>query len=99
MECLYLAPVYQELTECYELMESMNNLRPGVVQELLEQCSSIKVKRLFLCLADRIKHEWFNYLDTSKIDLGKGKRSIVKNGSWDAKYQITIPHSWQHHDK
>ena len=96
MECLHFAPEHQELSECYELMENMNNLRPALVQELLEQCSSIKVKRLFLCLAERIKHEWFNYLDLSKIDLGTGKRSIVKKGTWDSKYQITIPVEWVH---
>lgn len=99
MECLYLAPENQELSECYELMESMNNLCPQMVQELLEQCSSIKVKRLFLSLAERIGHEWFNHLDIQKIDLGKGKRSIIKGGFYDAKYQITIPHEWKQYGK
>lgn len=72
----------------------MNNLRPKLVQDLLEICSSIKVKRLFLCLAERIGHEWFHYLDLTKIDLGRGKRSIVKGGRYDSKYQITIPRAW-----
>ena len=95
MECLYLAPKHQELTECYELMESMNNLHPEKVQELLEHCTSIKVKRLFLCLAEKIGHEWFKHLDTSKINLGKGKRSIVPHGHFDPKYQITVPAQWE----
>lgn len=94
MECLYLAPKYQELSECYELMEGLNNLRPSLVQELLEKCSSVKVKRLFLCLASRIGHEWFNHIDITRINLGSGKRSIVKNGIYDPKYQITIPSNW-----
>jgi len=29
-------------------------------------------------------------LDFSKINLGKGKRSIIKNGVYNSKYQITI---------
>ncbi len=99
MECLYLAPEHQELSECYELMENMNNLRPTLVQKLLEECSSIKVKRLFLCLAECIGHEWFGYLDTQRINLGSGKRSIVKNGLYNSKYQITIPHGWIKHDQ
>lgn len=99
MECLYLAPKYQELSECYELMENMNDLHPHMVQNLLEHCSSIKVKRLFLCLAEHAGHAWYNFIDTQKIDLGRGKRSIVKNGHLDPKYQITIPHSWRGHDK
>ncbi len=98
MECLHLAPRQQELIECYELMESMNNLHPKKVQKLLEHCTSVKVKRLFLCLAEKIKHDWFNYLDLSKIYLGSGKRSIIQNGTLDKKYQITIPHQWSNND-
>ncbi|PCJ48342.1 MAG: hypothetical protein COA74_09090 [Gammaproteobacteria bacterium] len=91
MECLHLSPENQPLMEVYELMEGLNNLRPDVVQLLLEQCASIKVKRLFLYLAEKSGHDWFNYLKLDKVDLGKGKRSIVKNGAYVAKYQITVP--------
>ena len=52
LECLYLAPEKQDLIECYELMEGLNNLRPDQVQTLLERCRSVKVKRLFLYLAE-----------------------------------------------
>lgn len=96
LECLYLAPEKQELMECYELMQGLNNLRPDQVQELLEKCNSIKVKRLFLYLADKMEHSWLQYLDLTKIDLGQGKRSIVKNGVYIAKYQITVPKELEH---
>lgn len=91
MECLYLAPEKQELQECYELMEGLNNLRPTLVQQLLEQCSSIKVKRLFLYLAEKAGHEWFKYLDLKKINLGSGKRRLVVHGAYIEKYKITVP--------
>jgi hypothetical protein len=91
MECLYLAPQYQDLMECFELMEGLNNLPPKQVQVLLEKCESVKVKRLFLYMAEKAKHNWFNYLDTEKIDLGRGKRSVVKNGALVEKYGITVP--------
>ncbi len=91
LECLYLAPQKQELLECYELLEGLNNLRPSIFQKLLEACQSIKVKRLFLYMAEKAGHEWFQYLDIKKIDLGTGKRSIVKSGVYNAKYKITIP--------
>ncbi len=91
MECLYLAPLHQDLVECFELMEGLNNLRPQSVQELLEQCTSIKVKRLFLYLAEKVNHDWVKYLNLEKIDLGRGKRSIIKNGVYIPKYQITVP--------
>ncbi|MDN5201269.1 type IV toxin-antitoxin system AbiEi family antitoxin [Fulvivirgaceae bacterium BMA10] len=90
MECLYLAPKYQDLYECYEFMEGLNNLRPKEVQKLLEVCTSVKVKRLFLFLADKAKHSWLNHIDIDKIDLGEGKRSIVKGGVYIPKYQITV---------
>ncbi len=91
MECLYLAPQKQPLMEMYELLEGLNNVRPTLVQSLLEQCRSIKVKRLFLYLAEKTGHEWFDYLTLSNIDLGKGKRSFAKDGSYNRKYQITVP--------
>ncbi|MBK7966331.1 MAG: type IV toxin-antitoxin system AbiEi family antitoxin [Bacteroidetes bacterium] len=91
MECLYLVPVKQDLTECYHFMESMNNVRPEVVQELLEICQSVKVKRLFLYLAEKVSHNWFKKLEIEKIDLGKGKRSIILNGCYNSKYKITVP--------
>lgn len=91
MECLYLAPESQPLMEVYELMESLNNLRPATVQKLLEACTSIKVKRLFLYLADKAGHEWLNYIKLNNVNLGSGKRAIVREGIYDAKYQITVP--------
>lgn len=91
LECLYLAPKRQKLIECYEIMEGLNNLRPKQVQGLLEKCSSIKVKRLFLYMAEKSNHDWFKYIDVEKIDMGKGKRSLVKNGVYIAKYKMTVP--------
>jgi len=91
MECLYLSPKKQSLLEAYELMESLNNLPPKLVQNLLEHCHSIKVKRLFLYMAEKAKHEWFNYIHHDKVDLGTGKRSIVTKGVYIPKYQITVP--------
>jgi len=91
MECLYLAPQKQELMECFQLMEGLNNLLPKQAQALLENCESVKVKRLFLYIAEKVDHNWFKYLDLSSVDLGKGKRSLVKNGVLIDKYNITVP--------
>jgi len=91
MECLYLAPKSQPLLEVFELMEGLNNLRPDVVQQLLEACTSVKVKRLFLYLADKAGHEWLSYIKLDRVDLGSGKRAIVSDGVYVSKYQITVP--------
>lgn len=99
MECLYLAPDEQDLMECLQVMEGLNNVRPDQVQTLLEQCQSIKVKRLFLFMAEKVGHSWLKHLKTDKIDLGKGKRSVVKNGVYNDKYQITIPKELAYYGK
>lgn len=91
MECLYLAPGKQDLLECYEIMEGLNNLRPDHVQPLLEGCSSIKVKRLFVYMAEKAGHAWLDYLDMQGINLGSGKRHLAKNGVYVAKYHMTVP--------
>ena len=91
MECLYLARHDQELMECYKLMEGLNDLHSEEAQALLESCRSVKVKRLFLYMADKAAHEWIEYIDPTNIDLGKGKRSIVRNGVYVDGYGITVP--------
>ncbi len=90
-ECIYLAPDTLNLVECYQIMEGLTTLRPHLVQELLEQCRSIRVKRLFLYMAEKAGHEWHKRLEHSKLDLGKGARSIVKGGVYVEKYALNLP--------
>jgi hypothetical protein len=49
------------------------------------------VKRLFFFLADRHHHAWLKRLDKNAVDLGEGKRMLVKGGKLDRTYQITVP--------
>lgn len=90
MECLYLTPQRQPMLETYELMEGLGALRPEVVQELLENCASVKVKRLFLYLAEKAEHRWLRHLDLDRVDLGSGKRSLASDGAYVPKYRMTI---------
>ena len=99
LECLYLAPKHQELFECYELMEGMNDLRPKSVQDLLENCSSVKVKRLFLYLAEKLGHQWLEFVDLSNVDLGSGTRSLIKGGAYIGKYGITVPKEFERNEQ
>jgi hypothetical protein len=73
------------------VMEGLANLRPQLLGKLLRECTSVKVKRLFLWYADRHGHAWFKHLDQSSVDLGKGKRQLVPQGHFDSRYQITLP--------
>jgi hypothetical protein len=72
-------------------MEGLVNLSPRRLQKLLEDCKSVKVKRLFFFLADRHAHAWLKRTERGRIDLGKGKRMLVRGGKLDPKYQITVP--------
>ena len=91
LECIYLSPKIMDLVECYYILEGLANLRPDLLQSLLEGCKSIKVKRLFLYMAEKAGHKWFKYIGQTKIDSGSGERSIVKNGIYIPKYKITVP--------
>lgn len=71
-------------------MESLTTLRPKVMQEVLEKCHSIKAKRVFLYLAQKLNLVFFKKLDLSKINLGSGKRVIVKDGEFNSAYGITV---------
>ncbi len=72
-------------------MESLVTLRPKVVQNLLEVCRFVKVKRLFMYMAEKHRHPWVEKLDLSRINFGKGKRRIVSGGELNPKYGITVP--------
>lgn len=91
MECLLLSSKRYSLMDLYYIMEQLTSLRPKIVQELLEHTTSYKVKRLFLYMAEKANHYWYDMLDTSKIDIGNSKVQLVKNGTYVAKYKMTVP--------
>lgn len=91
MELLYLYPQHESFDEVVYLIENLNQLRPKVVQMLLENCGSIKVKRLFLHLVEEFNHPWVCALDLTKVDLGQGKRVIEAGGKYYPKYKISLP--------
>ena len=89
-EMLYLVPDKITANEAYQIVEFLTTVKPKEFQKLLENCSSIKVNRLFLYLADTISHPWFKKLDIAKIKLGNGVREITAGGKYNAKYNIII---------
>jgi hypothetical protein len=90
MEALHLVPHEASFEEAQLLMEGLATLRPSLVQNLLEKCRSLKVRRLFMYLAEKCNLPWVKKVDLSKVDFGKGKRVIVKGGRFDSKYRITV---------
>lgn len=78
-------------THVAALFEGLSALRPALVQQLLEGCTSIKVKRLFLFLAARQDTPWSRKLDTARVTLGHGKRLVTRGGRLDGQFLITVP--------
>ena len=78
-------------THAAELFVGLTSLRPDVINTLLTACTSIKVKRLFLFLADRHDYPWFSKVAWRQLDLGSGKRAITKGGVMDKQFMITVP--------
>ena len=91
LETIYLASDNASLIHAHQLMEGLTTLRPAVVQELLEACRSVRVKRYFLWSAETAGHAWFQKLDVAPLNLGKGNRQMFKGGTYDGTYHITVP--------
>lgn len=84
------AASYREFMSKFELL---GDLRDNILQQLLENCTSIKTKRLFLQAAENSGFNWFDNLDLDKIYLGQGPRQVDKSGGgeYNKKYNIIVP--------
>jgi len=91
LELLDELPKRESFEQVDKLMEGLTNLSPRRLQKLLEDCRSVKVKRLFFFFADRHRHAWLKQVKKAEIDLGTGKRMLVKGGRLDPTYEITVP--------
>jgi hypothetical protein len=91
LELLDELPDHESFHQADMLMEGVRNFSPRRLQNLLQDCKSVKVKRLFFFFADRHDHPWLKRIERERIDLGKGKRMLVRGGKLDPTYQITVP--------
>jgi hypothetical protein len=91
LELLDEVPQKETFHQAEMLMGGLRTLRPSRLQRLLEDCRSVKVKRLFLWFAERHGFRWLSKIKRERIDLGKGKRMLVRGGKLDSKFLITVP--------
>jgi Transcriptional regulator, AbiEi antitoxin, Type IV TA system len=84
-------PERESFHQVDKLIEGLANLSPRRLEKLLVACRSIKVKRLFFFFADRHKHAWLQRINREAINLGSGKRMLVRGGILNTAYQITVP--------
>ena len=91
LELLMEVPKTISFEHADQLMQGAHNLSPRKLNTLLEACINVKVKRLFLWLAERHQHSWFKYLTPESYDLGVGKRMVAKQGRLEPRWHITVP--------
>ena len=96
LELLDEVPQRETFDQVDALFEGLTSLSPRRLNKLLADCRSVKTKRLFLWFAERHHHPWADALDRSRIDLGKGKRMLVRGGKFDSKFLITVPEALTH---
>lgn len=90
LECLNLPDASSSLLDIFYIMESLTTLRPKLVQTLLENCTSQKVKRLFLYMAEKASHSWYKALKLDNVNLGAARLMVTPTGKYINKYNITI---------
>ena len=96
LEVLFDVPQTVSFEHAEQLLQGLPTLSPQRLTRLLEQCSNVKVKRLFLWLAEKNQSPWLKKIDLEKFsiqggNLGSGKRVIATGGKLDPKYLITVP--------
>ena len=62
-----------------------------ITRTLNSLLSSLSSWGLFLYMASKANHQWLDFVDQSRIELGTGDRVIVKGGVYISKYKISIP--------
>ena len=91
LEMLNELPAHESFHNVDAIFESLANLRPRLLADLLKECRSVKVKRLFFVYADQHDHAWRKHLNPDDFDLGSGPRALVEGGRLHPRYAITIP--------
>jgi len=91
LEFCYDVPLKESYSELDQIFSVLNTLRPNIVQSLLENCRSVKAKRLFMHLSEKHRHAWVGKVILEKVDFGKGTRSLCKSGRYYGKYKLVVP--------
>ncbi|RZK47903.1 MAG: hypothetical protein EOO99_11995 [Pedobacter sp.] len=95
LEMLDMVPNIISFEHADQLIQGMTTLSPRALQALLEMCTNIKVKRLFLWFAKRHNYVWNTKLNLEKIAIGSGKRVIERGGEIDKDFLITVPKNFE----
>ena len=90
-ELLSLVPDKTTFDHACLLIQYQNLLRADVVQQLLQECRSQTLKRLFLHLARKFELDCLPQLNLKNIDLGRGVRHIGGGQVYDPELKLYVP--------
>jgi hypothetical protein len=91
LEFMNELPDHESFHNADMVMQGLATLSPARLQRLMIDCRRVKAKRLLFFFAERHQHAWLRRIDRDAIDLGKGKRMLVKGGRLDPRHLITVP--------
>lgn len=91
LECLHLVPSHYSYMDLYYIMEQLTSLDPERVQTALGRTASQRIKRMFLYMAEKAGHYWFDMLDQSVLGLTDSKLQLAAAGTYISRYRITVP--------
>lgn len=91
LEALDELPVHESFHNLDMVFEGLATLSPRRLAALLQNCTKIKVKRLFFVFADRHKHAWRKNLNVDDFNMGTGDRALVAGGKIHPRYRIVVP--------
>lgn len=98
LEYLDLVPSDFSVEQAQFLMSILVTLKADLLETLLERCQSIKVKRLFLILAEHEKHAWLKKINIQSIGVGSSKLMIGKGGYYYPQYKLSLPVKLENHE-
>lgn len=90
LELIYLIPNNMHMRYIHDCIKKLTNIDIDLMHELLENCTSNRVKRLFLYLIEEENLSWLEKLKVGNLDLGKGTIVIEKPGKHNSKYKIVV---------
>ena len=96
LELLDELPGRQSFADVDLVVEGLFDMQPARLQQVLADCTSVKVKRLALWFIERHHRHLLEQLDCSAISQGSGNRVLAAGGYLDRKYRITLPAQMKH---
>lgn len=91
LEALSLVSDNVSLDHACLLIQYQGSFRADVVQQLLQDCKSQVLKRLFLYLSRKFNLDFLQRLNQETIDLGRGVRRIGNGQVFDPELNIYVP--------